>query len=165
MGWAVSFTTAGGRRSEGDGGEESGHQRWRCSGQNQAVLLVPFSSSLRSESIGTGITSIGHRTTKISRSKVWVFFETLAGEGGGVRRSGRLEETNPDSARRGLSSEPGGVENRRQNLAGVGSAMRRERERNREKMKRKRKRECAREKRKKTKEMDMCHKNLKDSPD
>jgi len=128
MGWAVSFTAAGGRRSEGGGGEESGHHGRRCSGQNQAVLLVPFSSSLHSESIGTGITSIGHRTAEISRSEVWVFFGTLAGECGVVRRSWRLQDTNPNSARRDLSNEPGSVENGRRNLTGGWSAVRGERE-------------------------------------
>ncbi|EXB73695.1 hypothetical protein L484_026858 [Morus notabilis] len=77
MGWAVSFTSAGGGRFVGGGGEESGHHgRW-CSGQDQAVLLVPFSSSLHSESIGTGITSIGHRTAKISRSEVFEIFQNF----------------------------------------------------------------------------------------
>ncbi|XP_024029701.1 protein NRT1/ PTR FAMILY 5.5-like, partial [Morus notabilis] len=124
-----AVSSSGGGRYEGDGGEKSDHHgRWH-SDQNQAVLLVRFSSSLCSESIGTGITSIGHRTAHISRSEVWVYFVPLAAECGVVRRSWRLEDTNPDSARRDLSNELGGIENGRRNLTGGGSAVRGEKER------------------------------------
>ncbi|EXB54741.1 hypothetical protein L484_012841 [Morus notabilis] len=50
----------------GDSGRNSSHHgRW-CSGQNRAVKKDEFSSSIRFESIGTGITLIGCWTEEIS---------------------------------------------------------------------------------------------------
>ncbi|EXB38352.1 Putative AC transposase [Morus notabilis] len=122
---------AGGGRFVGSGGEESGHHRRQCSGQNQVVLLVPFFSSLRSESIGTGITSIGHQTAKISRSEVFEIFQNF--DRRVWQRPAELAAARHQS---GLSSmrafQPAGrgVENGRRNLPRMCTAVRVEGERN-----------------------------------
>ncbi|EXC17140.1 hypothetical protein L484_002376 [Morus notabilis] len=74
---------AAGKEVNGGGGDgDSGHHGWWCSGQNRAEKKDGFSSSLRSESIGTGITLTGCWTEQILGSEALVVFETSTGDYG-----------------------------------------------------------------------------------